>query len=185
MDDPRFLRDLPATLSETEKLSPPGYSSGRLHTNRHVSAVFHDVLIVCVGNICRSAMAEALFKHALRQSCINARIESAGLAAQEGQTADPLARELLRERGIDIRYHRARQLTPNLVTEFDLVLTMDSNQIRAIESILPSARGRVHRLGKWSDFDIPDPYKKPREVFERALALIDQGLMDWKNRFWA
>jgi protein-tyrosine phosphatase len=143
--------------------------------------MFGKILIVCIGNICRSPMAEALFRHALG---VKAQVESAGVAALEGRSADAFAQELLRERGIDIAAHRARQLTPSLITEFDLVVTMDNEQTRAVESILPSARGRVHRLGKWSDFDIPDPHKQPREAFERALDLIDQGVMDWKKKFW-
>ena len=144
--------------------------------------MFRKILIVCIGNICRSPMAEALFRHELGA---RAHVESAGVAALEGHSADSFAQELLRERGIDIASHRARQLTPSLITGFDLVVTMDHEQTRAVETILPSARGRVHRLGKWSDFDVPDPYKKPREAFERALELIDQGVMDWKKRFWA
>ncbi len=143
--------------------------------------MFGKILIVCVGNICRSPMAEALLKHELG---VRAQVESAGVAALEGQSADVFAQELLRERGLDIASHRARQLTPSLITGFDLILTMDNEQTRAVESILPSARGRVHRLGKWSDFDVPDPYKKPHEVFERVLDLIDQGVMDWKEKFW-
>lgn len=143
--------------------------------------MFGKVLIVCIGNICRSPMAEALFRHQLGGK---AQVESAGVAALEGHPADAFAQELLRERGIEIASHRARQLTPSLITDFDLVVTMDNEQTKVVESILPSARGRVHRLGKWSDFDVPDPYKKPREAFERALELIDQGVMDWKKKFW-
>ena len=44
--------------------------------------------------------------------------------------------------------------------------------------------GKVHRLGKWSDIDIPDPYKKPKVAFEHALVLIEQGLKDWTTKLW-
>jgi protein-tyrosine phosphatase len=71
-----------------------------------------------------------------------------------------------------------------MATSFDLVLTMEEAHVRAVETLSPSARGRVFRLGKWSNFDVPDPYRKPREAFEDALRLIDQGLEDWQKKAW-
>jgi protein-tyrosine phosphatase len=72
-----------------------------------------------------------------------------------------------------------------MIMDFDLILTMEEGHVKAIESLIPGARGRAHRLGKWGDFDIPDPYKQPREAFEQALKQIERGLNDWQQRFWA
>src|SRR6266542_2985353 len=85
--------------------------------------MFENVLIVCVGNICRSPMAEGLLR-ARFVGHRRARIESAGLAALEGRPADPIAVELLAERGIDISAHRARQLTPELLAAFERGLSL-------------------------------------------------------------
>jgi protein-tyrosine phosphatase len=139
------------------------------------------VLIVCVGNICRSPMAEGLLRSRLPD---RARVASAGLAALEGRGADPLAVEVMARRGIDIAAHRARQLTPELLAGAELVLVMEDSQRRRIEQLAPSSRGRVHRIGKFRSFDVADPYRKPRAEFERALDLIERGLDDFGQAFW-
>ncbi|WP_242360379.1 low molecular weight protein-tyrosine-phosphatase [Anaeromyxobacter sp. SG17] len=141
------------------------------------------VLIVCVGNICRSPMAEALLR-ARFAARGRGRVESAGLGALEGRGADPIAVALLAERGIDLTPHRARQLTPEMLAAADLVLVMESGHQRQIEAMAPSVRGRVHRIGKFGGFDVPDPYHLPRASFESALALIERGLEDFDRAFW-
>ncbi len=146
--------------------------------------MFSRILTVCIGNICRSPMAEALLKDRLAKRGVRATVESAGVGALVGHPADPQAVALMQERGLDITAHRGRQLTPDMIRAFELILVMEADQQRAVEGILPSARGRVHRIGRWGNFDVPDPYRKDREAFERALALIDRGLDDLERAFW-
>ncbi len=148
------------------------------------STVFGRILIVCVGNICRSPMAEGELRARLERRGIRAVVESAGISALVGKPADPLAQELMRARGIDISGHRARQLIPQLIRSFELIMVMEEAHQRAVEGIMPSARGRVHRIGRWGNFDVPDPYRGTREEFERALALIVRGVDDLEKAFW-
>lgn len=139
--------------------------------------------MVCVGNICRSPMAEGLLRARFAKRG-HGHVESAGLAALVGHAADPFARALMAERGIDIGTHRARQLTQALVMHADLVIAMEEIHVKDIEGLVPAARGRVHAIGKFGGFEVPDPYGEPRPAFERALALIERGLDDFEQAFW-
>ena len=140
-----------------------------------------DVLVVCVGNICRSPMAAAMLKNALgEQSGVN--LGSAGLGAMVGHPADDHAIALMAGRGLDITGHRARQLEPALIKAADLVLVMESGHRQLISELEPATRGKVYRLCEWSDEDVPDPYRQSRAAFEEALALIEQGVRDWAEK---
>jgi len=142
------------------------------------------ILVVCVGNICRSPMAEALLRHALRgQDGIT--VESAGLGALVGHPAADFAVELMAERGIDISKHRAQQLTPDLVSKADLILVMESGHRRVIDENDLTARGKVHRLGEWQDKEIADPYRQDKTAFSEALADIESGIASWVDKLTA
>jgi len=137
--------------------------------------MFDNILVVCVGNICRSPMGEVLLRAALPERAVS----SAGIAALVGEPADPLALAVLPELHTALDTHRARQLTPELCRSADLILVMESGHKRAVESIDPSARGKIYRWGEWGGFDISDPYRRPQAAFEQALTLIRQGLDLW------
>ena len=142
------------------------------------------ILVVCVGNICRSPMAEALFKSALREED-GLTVESAGLGALVGHPADDFVLELMEELGEDVSEHRARQIHPDMVRDADLVLVMEAGHKRAIDDADPTARGKVHRLGEWQDRDINDPYRQPKEAFADALEEIQEGVAAWVDKIRA
>lgn len=146
--------------------------------------MFNKVLIVCIGNICRSPMAEAILKHRLEAGKFTTSVTSAGIAALVGKPADPIVQELLLEQGIDCSQHRARQLTSAMLLESELVLVMDQEQRKEIECRFPSSCGKVHILGKWGNFEVPDPYRKSREFFKETHKLIVQGIDQWQAKLW-
>lgn len=144
-------------------------------------AMIQRVLIVCVGNICRSPMAEALLRERLRDRDIV--VESAGLAPLTGKPVEPEAGAVLAEHGLAADGHCARKLTPELIASADLVLAMDQRQLAAIHAIAPEARGRTFLLGRWlGDVDVPDPYGQTRVVFEETFALIRRAVDAWVER---
>lgn len=126
-------------------------------------------------------MAEALLREALKDMS-DVSVSSAGLGALVDYPAAEHAEVLMAERGLDISGHTARQLTPHLINASDLILVMESRHKRAIDAAHSTARGKVYRLCEWRDNDIPDPFRQPREAFEEALLLIEQGVQDWVER---
>ena len=142
------------------------------------------ILVVCVGNICRSPMAEALLRRELRGQD-GYTVESAGLGALVGHPASEHSVALMAETGEDITGHRARQIHPDMVKAADLVLVMEAGHKRAIDDADPTARGKVYRLGEWQDIDIADPYRREREAYEVALRDIEAGVASWVDRIRA
>lgn len=140
--------------------------------------MLRSILVVCIGNICRSPMAEAL----LQKRLADCEVSSAGLGALIGHGADPHALSLMQERGIDIGEHRARQLVDSVSRSADLILVMEQSHRRAIEQQHPYTRGRVFRLGHFEDTDVADPYRQDRAVFEECLELIERSVEHWVQR---
>jgi protein-tyrosine phosphatase len=130
-------------------------------------------------------MAEVLLAHRLADRGLAATVQSAGIGALVGHPAEPIAVELMRERGLDLARHRARQLTLEMARSFELILVMEAAQQKHVEANMPSTRGRVHRLGRFGGFDIPDPYRQERSAFERSLAQIERGLADFEKALWS
>jgi len=144
-----------------------------------------NILIICMGNICRSPIAEGLLKYQLSESYPEIQISSAGITAMVNHPADLCAQQLMKEKkNVDISLHRARQITIEIALQSDLILVMELEHQKQLEYRFPVVCGRVHRLGKWGGFDIPDPYKRSIQVFEHTLSLIEQGVQDWHKRLW-
>ena len=120
-------------------------------------------------------MAEGL----MRQTRPEVVVYSAGLHALAGASVDCFAVEAAWRKGIDIRGHRARQISTWMVEDADLILTMDRAQKSEIEVSYPELKHKVWRLGEYGNYDIPDPYQKAMAVFQESLFLITRGVEDW------
>ncbi|OQP32607.1 MULTISPECIES: arsenate reductase/protein-tyrosine-phosphatase family protein [Pantoea] len=136
------------------------------------------VLVVCVGNICRSPTGERLLKRALPEK----RIASAGLSALKGYPADRTASEVAAQHGLSLEGHQAQQLTASMCRDFDLILVMEKRHIEQVNRIDPAARGKTMLLGHWlNQHEIADPYRKSREAFEEVYGLLESATQKWVN----
>lgn len=141
----------------------------------------NNILTVCVGNICRSPVAEAMLKDRLP----GRKVWSAGLHAVVGHGAETTARDIAKQHGLDLSAHRAQQVAGWMCSHADLVLVMEADQQQELEKRYPTARGKIHRLGEFGPqggFDIADPYRQPRAAFEAAQAAIARGVDEWVRR---
>jgi protein-tyrosine phosphatase len=136
------------------------------------------ILTVCVGNICRSPIAQALLARELSGSTV----WSAGLGALVGNPADPKAIEVAAVHGLNLSAHRAQQLVTWMCQSADLILVMEQSHKAQIEHQFPQVRGKVFRLGELGNFDIADPYRQPQAAFEAAYANIARGVASWLPR---
>ena len=136
------------------------------------------ILTLCVGNICRSPLAQAL----LARELPGHTIWSAGLGALVGQGADPFSVEVAAAHGLDITAHRAQQVTSFLCQQTELILVMEQLHKSQLEQQFPVVRGKVFTLGQFGQFEIADPYRQPRDAFDTAYAAIAQGVADWAPR---
>lgn len=136
------------------------------------------ILTLCIGNICRSPLAQGLLACELP----GYKVMSAGLSALVGQGADPMSVQIATEHGFDISAHRAQQVTSFLCQKSDLILVMEQQHKSQLEQMFPVVRGKVFTLGQHGQFDIADPYRQPREAFDAAYAAIAQGVADWVPR---
>ncbi|WP_318520948.1 arsenate reductase/protein-tyrosine-phosphatase family protein [Photobacterium leiognathi] len=145
--------------------------------------MFNKILVVCVGNICRSPSGERILQTKLPAK----HIASAGIATQKSglteKPADAMACEVMGQFGFDLSGHQAQQLTPELCRDYDLILVMEKGHIEAVTNIAPEARGKTMLFGQWiGQRDIPDPYRQSREAFEYSLTLVEQAAQAWATK---
>ncbi|PYK98541.1 MAG: ribose 5-phosphate isomerase B [Verrucomicrobia bacterium] len=138
-------------------------------------------LIVCTGNVCRSPMAEGLFRHAVKgrgDFCVL----SAGVGAIEGQPPSAYAVQALGELGIDISQQRSRMLTAEVVNQADYIFGMTHGHVDAINLLYPQAAEKTFLLREFDETldvfekDIPDPIGGSYEVYLDCRDQIEQGI---------
>jgi protein-tyrosine phosphatase len=142
------------------------------------------VLFVCLGNICRSPLAEGVFKHHVEEAGLTDRfeIDSAGTSSYHaGDSPDPRTTTVARARGIELR-GESRQITTDDLARFDYVIVMDEENRAAVKRLAreKSPKAVVHMLREFDpeahgDLDVPDPYYGGERGFESVHDIVDRA----------
>lgn len=141
-----------------------------------------NILMVCLGNICRSPLAEGIIKHKLEKAGINCFVDSAGMISYHaGDAPDNRSIEVARKYEIDITCQRARKFSMNDFEKFDLIFAMDVSVYDEIISLTKNKEHhpKVHLLLEYAGYPegsiVPDPYYGSKHDFEKVFKLIDDA----------
>lgn len=140
------------------------------------------VLFVCLGNICRSPMAEGILRHKANQRGLDLMIDSAGTGGwHAGEHPDKRATKTAKERGVDISKQKARQIAEEDLEKFDLILVADAE---VYDGVVELAMNREQKLKVdyimnlvYPDLNkpVPDPYYGGAEGFENVFDMLDKA----------
>jgi protein-tyrosine phosphatase len=137
----------------------------------------YTVLMVCTGNICRSPMAAGLLHHYLPEDLKErVAVSSAGTHALHGHPAQDHAIEAMSQIGIDLRQHRARQITRDIARGADLVLTMEAAHRYAVKRLRGWGQDKPRMISQFDanthTQDIEDPYGGPLEAYKVCIRTL-------------
>lgn len=139
------------------------------------------VLFVCLGNICRSPLAEGVFRDHVERAGLASRfeIQSAGTGGWHvGKSPDRRMMATARSRGLDISRQRAQQLAANHLGEFDLILAMDRSNLANIRALSDVDASHVKLFRSFDpqpgSHEVPDPYYGGDEGFEEVFEIVDR-----------
>ncbi|SOE16865.1 protein tyrosine phosphatase [Hoeflea halophila] len=147
------------------------------------------VLFVCMGNICRSPLAEGIFRHGLAEAGLSelVDVDSAGTGNwHQGDGPDPRSVDTAFRHGIDISGQRARQVTADDFDRFDMIFAMDRSNEATMRARAPSQRHDKIKLFlehmQCSRADVPDPYYGGADGFENVFQLLREGCSELVSR---
>lgn len=140
------------------------------------------ILMVCLGNICRSPLAEGILQHKVKQAGLSWTIDSAGTNGyHNGEAPHPLSQKVARQHGIDISHQRSRRIRPEDLSHYDKIYVMAEEVIHDMKRVLrqPIDPDKVdllmNALHPGSNMDIPDPWYGPESGYHEVFAMIDQA----------
>ena len=147
----------------------------------------NSVLFVCMGNICRSPSAEAVFRHKMQAKGLALKVDSAGtLGAHSKEKPDHRAQKAGVARGYSFDGIKARKVTVQDFDDFDLILAMDHDNVEELKKVAPStALNKIHLMldfaAEFEEDQVPDPYYGGAKGFDYVLDLVEaasDGLLE-------
>lgn len=142
------------------------------------------ILFVCMGNICRSPMAEGVFRHLLTNSGLadHIYVDSAGTHSYHvGASPDQRSQQIASRRGVNLRAIKARPIIPKDFATFDYILAMDKNNYKHLLDLCPQLNYR-HKIQLFLDYapdlkdeEVPDPYYGGLKGFEKVMNLVEEA----------
>ena len=138
------------------------------------------VLFVCLGNICRSPTAEAVFRHKATQRGLNLNIDSAGtMGYHTGSPPDPRSQQAGEARGYSFSGLACRRVQDGDFVDFDYVIAMDEENLSDLRKASDQQyHGKIHLMLDFADVEesvVPDPYYGGKKGFEYVLDLVEKG----------
>ena len=143
------------------------------------------IMFICTGNICRSAMAKALFQKMVEENNKNKEVYSSGISAYTGDEPTYNAIEAMKEYGIDLSNHRATYIEDSDIKDMDLILCATLSHKRAVLQLYPSLEGKVFTMKQYvkldregQDMDIKDPWGYNLETYKASAKEIYNCLQE-------
>jgi protein-tyrosine phosphatase len=137
------------------------------------------ILCICLGNTCRSPMAQGAIETMATAAGLAVEVDSAGLGAwHAGKPPDPRGLTTAAKRGYDNSAQRSRLIDAADFSAFDLILAMDASNLARLQELCPAGTRALIRLFHPSGRDIPDPYYGDLPDYEHALDMIEEAATD-------
>ncbi|MBZ9671380.1 low molecular weight protein-tyrosine-phosphatase [Mesorhizobium sp. ES1-3] len=147
-----------------------------------IAKPINSILLVCLGNICRSPLAEGVLRAVLSERGCGGDVvlDSAATSGWEvGSAPDSRSIAIASRHGIDISRQRARKIMPEDFHRFDLILGMDRSNVADLKALAPTAvRDRIHLFLEFAEgkpLDVADPYYEDREAFASVYRMIREA----------
>lgn len=148
------------------------------------------ILFVCLGNICRSPLAEGIMLHLKEKYNLKLEIDSAGTAGYHiGEAPDKRTIANAKKNGVDLSFLRARQFNVNDFDNFDAIYVMDQNNLK---NVLAIAKDQSHKqkvnlflesVYPGKNLEVPDPYYGTEQTFEDVFQLVYKGCEAFSRQF--